>query len=267
MPWGLAPDESTGVRESMGPRLRGDDGNLVIDLHCHLLPGIDDGPATLEEALAMARIAAANGIEAAYVTPHLHPGRWDNDRAKIEAAVAAYRAALAEAHIALQLGFAAEVRLDYEILPLVEAGRVPFLGVLEGYHVMLLEFPHSHVPVGAYKFVAWLLARKVRPMIAHPERNKDLMRDPEKLAPFVRDGCLLQVTADAVAGGLGELCALRAREFLQRGWVSVLASDAHDSVDRPPRMAPGRDAAAQIVGEEEARRLVYDTPLRIVRGT
>ena len=249
----------------MDSRLRGND-DQVIDLHCHLLPGIDDGPETLAEALEMARIAVANGIEAAHVTPHLHPGRWDNDRPKIAAAVESYRAALAQAGISLEIGFAAEVRLDYEILPLIEAGRVPFLGTLEGFQVMLLEFPHSHVPVGADKFVAWLLARKIRPLIAHPERNKDLMREPDKLEPFVREGCLLQLTADSVTGGFGELCAQRAREFLERGWVSVIASDAHDTTDRPPRMAPGRNAAAKIVGEEEAQRLVYGTPSRIARG-
>ncbi len=238
----------------------------MIDIHCHLLPGIDDGPETLEEALEMARIAVANGIELAHVTPHLHPGRWENDLAKITAAVETHRAALAAAGIPLELGFAAEVRLDYEILPLVEAGRVPFLGTLEGYKVMLLEFPHSHVPVGADKFVAWLLARNIRPLIAHPERNKDLMREPARIEPFLEAGCLLQITADAITGGFGELCAQRAREFLERGWVSVRASDAHDTVDRPPRIAPGRNAAAQIVGEDEAQRMTYGTPLRIVRG-
>jgi len=238
----------------------------MIDLHCHLLPGIDDGPETLDEALEMARIAVANGITASHVTPHLHPGRWENDRAKIEAAVAAYRAALAAAGIELEVGYAAEVRLDYEILPLIEADRVPFLGTLDGNKVLLLEFPHSHVPVGADKFVAWLLQRNIRPMIAHPERNKDVMRDPSKLQPFIEQGCLLQVTADAVAGGFGALSAERARGFLERGWVTVLASDAHDTVDRPPRMAPGRDAAAKIVGVEEARRLTLDMPQRIVRG-
>ena len=250
----------------MGPRLRGNDGKIVIDLHCHLLPGIDDGPGSLEEALVMAHIAVSDGIKTSYVTPHLHPGRWDNDLPKIAAAAQAYREAVAQAGIPLEIGFAAEVRLDYEILPLVEAGRVPFLGALEGHKVMLLEFPHSHVPVGADKFVAWLLARNIRPMIAHPERNKDLMRDPQKLEPFVDAGCLVQLTADSVTGGFGEVCALRAREFLDNGWVSVLASDAHDTVERPPRLAPGRDAAAKIVGDEEAQRLVYDTPLRISRG-
>jgi len=180
--------------------------------------------------------------------------------------VDAHRAALAEAGIPLEIGYAAEVRLDYEIVPLIEAGRVPFLGTLDGQQVMLLEFPHSHVPVGADKFVTWLLAHHIRPMIAHPERNKDVMRDPARIEPFVRAGCLLQLTADAVAGAFGEVCEARAREFLERGWVTILASDAHDTTDRPPRMAPGRDAAAKVVGAEAAQRLVQDMPLRIVRG-
>lgn len=235
----------------------------MIDLHCHLLPGIDDGPATLEEALAMARLALADGITKAVVTPHLHVGRWDNDLQVIEKAVAVHRGELRKADIPLELGFAAEVRCDYDILPLVEAGRVPFLGELEGMKVMLLEMPHSHVPVGADKLVDWLLKRGIRPMIAHPERNKDLLRAPEKLEPFVRQGCLVQVTADAVAGGFGRECAARAAEFLERGWVSVLASDAHDTTSRPPRISAGRDAAARIVGADEAARLVRGTPLDI----
>ena len=190
----------------------------MIDLHCHLLPGIDDGPGTLLQALDMARVAVANGITEAHVTPHLHVGRWDNELAGIQKAVDAYRAELAIAAIPLKLGFAAEVRLAYEVLPLIEAGRVPCLGELDGFKVMLLEFPHSHVPVGSDKFVAWLLNRGIRPMIAHPERNKEIMRDSARLRPFVTAGCLLQLTADALTGGFGEVCEARAIEFLENGW-------------------------------------------------
>ena len=238
----------------------------MIDLHCHLLPGIDDGPETLEDALAMARIAVANGITESRVTPHLHVGRWENDLASIAAAVARYKEELKKAGIALQVSFAAEVRASYDIIPLIEDGRVPFLGTLEGYDVMLLELPHNEVPVGAEKLVSWLMGRRIRPMIAHPERNRDILRDAGKLLPFVREGCLVQLTADAVAGEFGEQAAKRSAEFLEQGWVSVLASDAHDTVSRPPRIAPGRDAAARIVGDEEARKLVEDHPRRIVRG-
>ena len=238
----------------------------MIDLHCHLLPGIDDGPATLPEALAMARLAVAHGIREARVTPHLHVGHWDNDHARISAAVSSYRDALETHQISLKVSFAAEVRACYDIVPLIEEERVPFLGQLDGSRVLLLEMPHSHVPVGADKLVEWLLARGIRPMIAHPERNKDILRDPDKILPFIRLGCLLQLTADAVAGGFGEECATRAAQFLEQGWVTVLASDAHDTVARPPRISPGRRAAARIVGEAEAARLVAENPARILAG-
>lgn len=238
----------------------------MIDLHCHLLPGIDDGPETLDEALAMARLAVANGITEAHVTPHIHLGRWDNELAGIGKAVAAHRIDLARAGIPLKLGFAAEVRLAYEVMPLIEAGRVPFLGELDGFKVLLLELPHSHVPVGSDRFVAWLLERGIRPMIAHPERNKDIMRDSAKLRPFVLAGCLLQLTADAVAGEFGEVCEARAIEFLENGWVTVLATDAHDTESRPPRLAPGLTVASRILGREAAQNLVDATPRRIVYG-
>ncbi len=238
----------------------------MYDLHCHLLPGIDDGPETLDEALAMARLAVAEGIQKSVVTPHLHVGRWDNDRAAIEAAVSDYRRALAAADIALEIGFAAEVRCDYDILPLIAQDRVPFLGTLDGKRVLLLEFPHSQVPVGGDKLVARLLANNIQPMIAHPERNKDIMRDLAKLEPFIEAGCLVQLTADAIAGGFGAKAKKRAREMLERGWVTVIASDAHDTELRPPRLHKGLAAAAKIVGEAAARAMVDDIPRRIVEG-
>jgi len=236
----------------------------MYDLHCHLLPGIDDGPETRAEGLAMARLAVGEGIHKAVVTPHLHVGRWDNDRAAIEAAVAVYRRELAGAGIALEIGFAAEVRSDYEIVPLIDEERVPFLGTLDGKRVLLLELPHSHVPVGSDKLVDWLMAHDIQPMIAHPERNKDIMRDLAKLEPFVMAGCLLQLTADAIAGGFGAEAKKCARDILERGWATVIASDAHDSEARPPRLRKGLAVAAKIVGEAAARALVEDIPRRIV---
>jgi len=238
----------------------------MYDLHCHLLPGVDDGPESLEEALAMARLAVAEGIRKSIVTPHMHVGRWENDRASIDAAVDSYRRELKIAGIELEIGFAAEVRCDYDIIPYVEAGRVPYLGTFEGERVMLLEFPHGHMPVGGDKLVAWLRARGVRPMIAHPERNKDIMRDLTKLQPYIEAGCLIQLTADAAAGNFGTVCQARSLEMLARGWVTVMASDAHDTEARPPRLRPGVARAAQAIGEQAARDLVDATPRRIVEG-
>ena len=239
----------------------------MIDLHCHLLPGIDDGPEDLATALRLARHAAAAGIHTAVVTPHMHSGRYENRAADIRAAAQVFQRALDAEGIALEIASAAEVRLDHEILSWVGAGHIPYLGHWQGERVMLLEFPHSHVPVGADKLVAWLLQQGIRPMIAHPERNKDIMRSIDKLLPFIRLGCLLQVTAGSVAGSFGQFARARAADLLERGWVTVLASDAHNIETRPPELEPGRLAAALIVGEQESWNLVRHRPAAIIGRT
>lgn len=236
----------------------------MIDLHCHLLPGIDDGPDTLEQALELARLAVANGISHAVVTPHIHPGRYENDAASIHRSLQQFSAAIAQADIPLQLGFAGEVRLSAEILAMVEQQQIPFYGEVDGEQIFLLELPHSHVPPGSDKLIRWLLDRNIRPMIAHPERNKGIMRDLDKIQPFVEMGCLFQLTAGSVAGQFGEPAQQCARALLESGCVTVLASDAHNTAYRPPRLDHGRDAAAEIVGVELAAQMVLDRPAALV---
>lgn len=236
----------------------------MIDLHCHLLPGIDDGPEDLASALQLARHAVAAGICISVVTPHMHAGRYDNRAANIRQAAQDFQRSLDAAGIALQIQCAAEVRLDHEILSWVAGDDIPWLGRWQGERVMLLELPHSHVPVGADKLVEWLRRQNIRPMIAHPERNKDIMRSVDKLLPFIRAGCLLQLTAGAVAGSFGEVARARAVDLLGRGWVTVLASDAHNLDARPPELEPGRAAAAAIVGEAESWNLVRHRPRQIL---
>jgi protein-tyrosine phosphatase len=236
----------------------------VIDLHCHLLPGIDDGPEDLATALSLARHAVAAGIVTSVVTPHMHPGRYDNRADNIRNAAQQFQQVLDAEGISLRILCAAEVRLDHEILSWVGEEHIPYLGHWRGERVMLLEFPHSHIPVGADKLVTWLLKQGIRPMIAHPERNKDILRSTDKLIPFVRMGCLLQVTAGAVAGAFGEYAQARAADLLARGWVTVLASDAHNMDARPPELEPGRIAAAKIVGEDESWKMVRDRPAEII---
>lgn len=236
----------------------------MIDLHCHLLPGIDDGPESLDEAIALAAHAVKSGITYAVVTPHVHVGRYENDLPSISRDLAKFQAELDSLKIALKLGLGGEVRLGAEIMDLVSENRIPFLGERDGYRIMLLEFPHGHVPLGADKFVAWLLKNRIRPLIAHPERNREIMDDVNKLTPFVTMGCMLQVTAGSVEGRFGEHARERAVDLLRRGWVSVLASDAHNLEHRPPELEPGRRAAAQIVGEAESWKLVREAPRAIL---
>ncbi|MFV8818158.1 tyrosine-protein phosphatase [Haliea sp. E17] len=236
----------------------------MIDLHCHFLPGIDDGARSLDEALQLARDSVANGVFCAVMTPHLHPGRWENFAGEIARQTALFRRALEEAGVDLDIAFAAEVRMSPEIPLLIERGHVPFLGEMDGYQLMLLEFPHGHIPLGADKLVWRLLQMKVRPVIAHPERNKDVMREPGKISPFVEMGCILQLTAASVCGRFGERAQRAARLLLETDADIVLATDAHNTESRPPILAEGRAAAARIVGEAAAHRMTCLLPQQIV---
>jgi protein-tyrosine phosphatase len=236
----------------------------MIDLHCHLLPGIDDGARTMAEALDMARTAVEDGINYAVMTPHLHPGSYENTRSSTEGPLREFRAALRKEKIALEIGVAAEVRLAVEILPLLEQDEVPFLGEMDGYRIMLLEFPHGHITHGAENLIQKLLDKKIRPIIAHPERNREVIRDLAKIEPFVEMGCLLQLTASAVAGHFGAGSHLCARQLLERGVVNVLATDAHNLKGRRPELRAGMQAAAEIVGEAAAHEMVHKNPRAIL---
>jgi len=237
----------------------------LIDLHSHLLPGIDDGAQTLGEALELARIAVNDGITHMTLTPHIHIGRFDNDIVTTGDAFKLFRGALKDADIPLKIAIAGEVRISDELLMLVPQKQVPFLGSWGGKKVLLLELPHSHIPPGSDKLVKWLLDQQIIPMIAHPERNKDILRNFDLIAPFVEMGCLFQVTAMSMSGGFGKDAEQRAMQMLEKGWITVLATDAHNVKHRPPVLSKGYEAAKKIVGELAAKALVLDNP-RIITG-
>lgn len=238
---------------------------MLIDLHNHLLPGLDDGATDLSSSLAMARLAVANGISHMVCTPHIHPGRYDNDAASIRRACDAFRVALKEAGIPLRVGAAAEVRFCSEVLTGVCDGSIPFLGNWQGLKVLLLEFPHGEVPFAAERMTQWLLDNGIVPMLAHPERNKGLLRKPSKLSPFIRQGCLLQITASSLVGNFGAPARQLAHALLEQRLVNVIASDAHNLRHRPPELRPGLERAVQVLGEYDAQRLVIETPWQIAQ--
>ncbi|MFM6986513.1 MAG: tyrosine-protein phosphatase [Hydrogenophaga sp.] len=236
----------------------------MIDLHCHLLPGVDDGPATLDEALALARAALDDGITASVVTPHIHPGRYDNRLSLLQTRVQAFRAALQRAGIALPVLLGAEVRVSLESLELLQQGEVPYVGEVRGTRVLLLELPHSHVPPGTQQLVRKLLDQNVRPLLAHPERNKAFMDDPRRLDPLVGEGCWLQLTAGAVVGDFGRAAQRLAHRLLEEDQVRVVASDAHNLAGRAPRMTAAREYIGQHWGADLADELLLHNPLQMV---
>jgi protein-tyrosine phosphatase len=239
----------------------------MIDLHCHLLPGIDDGPATMTEAVAMARLAVADGITTSVVTPHIHPGRYDNNREQIERSLSAYRLALARAEVALTLHMGAEVRVSMESLEMLLRGQVPFLGADRGWRVLLLELPHGGVPVGSLQLVDKLVQMQIRPLLAHPERNKGFLDAPQRIAPFVAAGCWLQLTAGSVTGAFGKASQKLAHQLLDDSAVRVVASDAHNLGARPPVLSQAHALISRQWDTDLADELMLHHPQRILSAS
>jgi protein-tyrosine phosphatase len=238
----------------------------MIDIHCHLLPGIDDGPVDAQAALSLAQALQDDGITHVVVTPHVFPGRYENRSSNVAEEHARLVNLLAQAGIKLELLWGGEVRLTPEVLELLAKDELPFLGEVGGYRTLLLEMPDGQVPLGALNFVRHLLARRVRPVIAHPERNRGVMEKIERLRPLVEEGCYVQVTAGSLVGQFGARAQAVAAELVERCWVQAVASDAHNLAGRRPRM---RDAAKWITehhGAAVARELTLLGPAGLCAG-
>ena len=232
----------------------------MIDLHCHLLPGIDDGACDLGQALTLARAAVADGITHAVATPHIHLGRYLNTRQSIAGVCATFCETLVREKIPLNLSYAAEVRVCAELPELLAQDKLPFLGDWHGYRVLLLELPHSHVPAGTAQLFQWLQKKNIRPRVAHPERNRDILRNYDNILRLADSGCLFQVTAGSLAGQFGEPAKVRSHQLLRDGLVTLLATDAHHQVRRPPNLNEGRRIAETLVGESRSWDLVWENP-------
>ncbi len=233
----------------------------MIDLHCHLLPGIDDGPADKALALAMAEIAFADGIRTIACTPHIYPGMYDNDAAGIQAACAAFQAELDERGIALRLTTGADVHLDEDLLGGIRAGRIP---TLAGSRYLLLEPPHHVAPPRFDQSVFQLLVAGIVPVITHPERLTWIEDHYEIFVQLVKEGAWMQLTAGSVTGRFGRRPRYWAERMLDEGLVHLLATDAHHPQRRPPLLAEARDAAAGRLGDAEAGHLVLTRPQGIL---
>lgn len=236
----------------------------MIDIHCHYLPGVDDGPRDLASAIALARASVANGIKVAVMTPHVYAGRWSNTLSSLVPIFDAFEVALEAEGVPLQLRLGAEAHLLPETLALFERDELPSIGTWNRREVYLLELPDGSIPPGTMKAMEFMLAHDVVPMIAHPERNKHVMHSVARMEPFVKSGCLLQITAASVCGWFGKPAHVAALELLDRGWVTAVATDAHNLLHRPPVLAEARHAIRMRYGDQAAGRLTESNPALIV---
>jgi protein-tyrosine phosphatase len=233
----------------------------MLDLHCHMLPGIDDGAVDLKMAIEMARMAVADGVHTVACTPHIYPGLYENTAAGIRAAVDFLQARLDARGIALQLLVGADVHLEPGLSESIRSGRVP---TLAGTRYLLLEPPHHVAPPRFEESVFELMAGGFVPVITHPERLSWIDDHYAMFKRLVERGAWMQLTAASVAGRFGRKPRYWSERMLDDGCVHILASDGHHPDRRPPILSEGRNAAALRVGDEEATHLVLTRPKGIV---
>jgi protein-tyrosine phosphatase len=233
----------------------------MIDLHSHILPGIDDGSKSLEMSLEMARIAVADGIRVMACTPHIYPGLYMNDAAGIAAARDALQAALREHGIALQLTTGADVHLVPGVVTGLRAGTVPSLN---GTRYVLLEPPHHVAPPRFAELVFDLVANGYVPVITHPERLTWVEDHFPTFAELTRQGAWMQVTAGALTGVFGPRAKYWGERFVGEGLTHILATDAHSNGRRIPVLSEGLAVAERLLGHEEAQQLVQGRPAAIM---
>lgn len=230
----------------------------VIDLHSHILPGLDDGSARTEDALEMARSAVADGIRVVAATPHVRSD-YPTAPAEMEEAVRLIRRELREQSIPLELLTGGEIALD--MLPDLPDPVLRRFGLGGNPRYLLLESPYTGWPLGLEQTVFELQLRGFAIVLAHPERNEEVQESPERLERIVEMGALIQLTAASIDGRLGPRSQKTGLHLLERGLAHLLASDAHAPSVRQVGMA----TSARVIGDDAlARWLTSDVPAAIV---
>ncbi|HWA48174.1 MAG TPA: CpsB/CapC family capsule biosynthesis tyrosine phosphatase [Dongiaceae bacterium] len=234
----------------------------TVDTHCHVLPGVDDGPRSMSDSLSLCRALIADGFTDVIATPH-QLGRWDGSNAPIaiRAGVAELQAQLNKARLPLSVHAGAEVRLDERIPQFLGAGKILTLADQGIY--LLLELPLG-LSVDPAFLVPYLTRTGAKLVLAHAERYDSLVASDALLETWVRQGAAIQVNAPSLCGDDAE--AQAAWRWMQKGWVAVVATDAHSTNTRRPRMTEALEVIVNRLGEDVARRVCIENPARILEG-
>jgi protein-tyrosine phosphatase len=230
----------------------------IVDIHAHLLPGLDDGPADAQEALRMCRTYQAGGVSTVVATPHMADPRYEVCARDVREGVRGLRRLCRREAIRLEILPGADVCLQPEVLEDLDAGRI--LTLADAGRFLLIELPPQALPP-LERLLPLLGEREVAPILTHPERHPVLCRNPGRLRRLVRQGCMVQITGASLLGDFGRAARRAAERFLKLGLVHAVASDAHapDGM-RGPDFAPVVVRLLALVGMDRTRELLCDGP-------
>ncbi len=230
----------------------------MIDIHCHIIPDVDDGSDSYEESIEMVKAAAKEGVTKMIATPHIHDDSIGLDFLRLKTEELNMR--LRKESVPVEIFFGGEVYADlsYEIFKKYS---------MNGNGYVLVEFPHSHLPARSYEILQNLVSRGLKPVIAHPERNPSVVNNPRLLIDLTqKTGAVVQVTASSIAGEFGRRIRMCSHYLLKNGAVDIIASDSHSMRFRMPGLMKGVKAAGKIIGREGAGRLVNENPFAVLNG-
>jgi len=208
----------------------------MIDLHFHILPDLDDGPKTIEESIQIARKVAEQGINTIFATPHHKNGTYENPKQKVLQRIKKFNSRLKKEGIPVNILPGQEIRIFGEIVKAYENGEILTLNETP---YLLIELPSTHMPSYTNQVLFDLQLMGLKPIIVHPERNADLLNDPDKLYELVKQGILTQLTAASILGDFGKKIQRFSHDLIEAGMAHLIASDAHNLKTRPCRL---RDA-------------------------
>jgi len=233
----------------------------MIDLHCHILPGVDDGAADLTVALEMARAFVADGVSVVACTPHILPGLYHNTGPGIRSAVLNLQEELVREAIPLRLVTGADNHIVPNCVARIGSGQ---LLTLADSRYLLIEPPHHVAPQRLETVFFELLAAGYVPILTHPERLRWIDAQYTAIKRLARTGVWMQITSGSLAGAFGANAQYWAERMLDEGWVHILATDAHDARRRYPDLGRGRELAARRLGQMEAHHLVFTRPMGVL---
>jgi protein-tyrosine phosphatase len=232
----------------------------MVDLHCHILPGIDDGAATMEESVAMAESAIADGITHVVATPH-SSSHYHFDFSHVGQLRDELQKTVGER---LKIATGCDFHLNPENLAALH--QDPRQYCINQRDYLLLEFNEFSIPPSMDQTLHEIQLAGVQPVITHPERNGILRTRPERLKKWVRQGCYAQVTGGSLTGVFGAGAQQDALRWIREGLIHFVASDAHNTRKRPLRLQPAYDVVVDQFGQEKARALFQDNPLAAFEG-
>ena len=234
----------------------------MIDLHCHILPFVDDGSGSMEESLEMARIAVNDGIEAIVATPHWTVGVYSFSTSWLESRVDNLNNELKRSAIPLTIYPGSEIQLEPGITKRLRTSR---LTTINNSRYVLIELPSVFLTAPIKNELYDLLINGFVPIIAHPERHAEIRKNPEFLEDLIEMGCLGQVTAESITGGFGRHLEAIAGQLVKNRLVQIVASDAHSKNWRPPVLSEAIEKIARLLGNsEEAEKMATETPQAIL---